>query len=442
MTITNTGNQSVTLTQPTAANYVIGTLSATTLASGTTATFTVQPKTGLAAGNYEDTLNISGTDGASASVMLTFTVNERPYVPPYEPPYDPPTVSEKTIDAILDAEPGDTVTVALEDDDSVLDAEVFETLAGEDITLEIVLENGLTWTVNGLDIPTDADLSDLDLGVTMDSDGIPIDVVNSITGEIDTVQMTLVHDGAFGFTMTLTAPLGKENAGYWANLYHFNEDAGQLDFEAAAQINDDGSVQLPLSHASQCAIVIDDHSHAIIELPFTDVHPDDWFFDPVAWVYSQGLMTGTSATTFAPNTTTTRGMIVAILHRLEDVPTAEAADFTDVASDAWYADAVNWAASAGIAAGFEDGSFRPNDAITREQLAAILYNYATYKGMDVSARADLSRYSDQPSAWASDVVSWAVGEGLLYGVSDDILAPQGGATRAQVAAILERFLED
>lgn len=452
VTITNTGNQRVTLTQPTADNYVIGTLSTTTLEPNATATFTVQPKAGLAAGSYEENLTISGTGGTSASVALRFSVRERPYIPP-----TPPSVSEETIDAILDAEPGETVSVALKDGDTTLDAEVFETLAGQDITLEIALEGGVTWSVNGTDIPADANLDDLDLGVEMNSDGIPVDVVNSITGERGTVQMAIAHDGDFGFTMTLTAPLGAENSGYWANLYHYKVNGGeadredplgddeadeQLSFETAARIGDDGSVTLPLSHASQYAIVIDDHSHAGSELPFTDVRTDDWFYDPVCCVYEMGLMTGVSDTAFAPNTTITRGMVAAMLHRLEDSPTAENAGFSDVHDSDWYATAVNWAAGVGIVGGFGDGTFQPNAPITREQMASILYRYAAYKGMDVSARATLDGYIDQPSAWAEDVMQWAVAEGLLTGVSEDRLQPQGPATRAQVAAIFERFLEN
>ena len=319
-------------------------------------------------------------------------------------------------------------------------AAVFETVAGKDVDVTFELEGGVSWTVNGQDIPEGVSLSDLDLGVTLNSDGIPVDVFNTIPGERDTVQMTLAHDGDFGFIMTLTAPLGAENAGYWANLYHFDEDAERLTFETAAEIDADGSVSLSLSHASQYAIVIDDHSHATIDLPFSDVSDSDWFYDPVVWIYNEGLMTGTSATTFEPNTSTTRAMIVAMLARLEGVESAESADFADVAANDWYATAVNWAASEGIVGGFGDGTFRPNAPITREQMASILYRYAEYKGLDVSARTDLSHYSDQPSVWAEDVLSWAVAEGLLTGVTNDQLQPQGNATRAQVAAILQRFL--
>ena len=110
-------------------------------------------------------------------------------------------------------------------------------------------------------------------------------------------------------------------------------------------------------------------------------------------------------------------------------------------NDEWYATAVSWAANVGVVNGYEDNTFRPNQPITREQLAAILMNYAAYKGEDVSARADLSAYTDQPSTWATDTMSWAVAEGLISGVTNDELRPQGNATRAQVAAILQRFLE-
>ena len=139
--------------------------------------------------------------------------------------------------------------------------------------------------------------------------------------------------------------------------------------------------------------------------------------------------------------TPTRAMIVAMLARLENVTSAESAGFTDVAADDWYATAVNWAASEGIVGGFGDDTFAPNDPITREQLAAMLMKYAQYKGLDTTARADLSGYTDAPSTWASEAVQWAVAEGLLAGVTDDQLQPQGQATRAQVAAIFERFLE-
>ena len=172
---------------------------------------------------------------------------------------------------------------------------------------------------------------------------------------------------------------------------------------------------------------------------FIDIAPDAWYKDAVQYAYDNGLMTGISANEFAPEATTTRAMIVSILARLENVTSAESAGFNDV-NDEWYATAVNWAASVGVVNGYEDNTFRPNQPITREQLAAILMNYAAYKGQDVSNRADFTSYIDQPSVWATETMQWAVAEGLISGVTADQLQPQGNATRAQVAAILERFL--
>lgn len=174
---------------------------------------------------------------------------------------------------------------------------------------------------------------------------------------------------------------------------------------------------------------------------FTDVPANHWAQAAIQYVYDNGLMTGVSDTAFAPEATTTRAMIVSMLARMENVTSAADAGFADVTASDWYATAVNWAAANGIVNGISDDTFAPNDPITREQLAAMLMNYAQWKGQDTSARADLSDYTDQPSTWAEDVVSWAVAEGLLAGVTDDQLQPQGQATRAQVAAILERFLE-
>ena len=402
--------------------------------------------TGLsAATSYEIVARYAETDShsaspASAALTARTASSHSPSTP--EGPSGPSTGDSSGWDAILDqlenAENGE-ITIDMGDETKV-PAEILESLAGKDVEISFDLGN-VQWTVNGADIPTDADFTDLDLGVDLDTRGIPVNVINTITGEIGTVQITLAHDGEFGFTMTLTAPLGKENAGYWANLYHFDEKAEALNFEAAEKIDEDGSVTIPFSHASQYAIVIDTHSHAAVDVSdlFIDVAPNAWYKDAVQYAYAGGLMTGVSADAFAPEQTTTRAMIVSILARLEGVTSAQAAGFADV-SDEWYATAVNWAASAGVVSGTGDGNFSPNAAITREQLAAMLMNYSAWKGEDVSARADLSAYSDQPSTWAEETMSWAVAEGLISGVTNTELQPQGNATRAQVAAILQRFL--
>ena len=176
--------------------------------------------------------------------------------------------------------------------------------------------------------------------------------------------------------------------------------------------------------------------------PFTDVPEDAWYKEAVDYVYANGLMSGTSATIFAPSTQLSRAMMVQILYNLEDRPAAaESAAFTDVAADAWYADAVNWAAGEGIVSGYGNGKFGPDDLITREQMANMLYYYAQYKGYDVSASGELSSFTDgaSTSSWAAEAVQWAVGSGLLSGKGGGVLDPQGTATRAEAASIFMRF---
>lgn len=176
-------------------------------------------------------------------------------------------------------------------------------------------------------------------------------------------------------------------------------------------------------------------------LPFVDVAAEDWYGDAVAAVYAQGLMMGTAEDTFAPELAATRGMVVSILHRLAGSPTVNAEVFEDVAADDWYGQAVAWAASEGIASGTSAETFSPNAAVTREQLAALLCNFAAQQGVDTTACSDLSNFDDAAavSDWAQDAVSWAHAEGLLAGTSATTLSPQGEATRAQLAAMLVRF---
>lgn len=177
---------------------------------------------------------------------------------------------------------------------------------------------------------------------------------------------------------------------------------------------------------------------------FVDVPKDAWYRPGVEYVCARGLMAGTSATTFSPDMVTTRGMIVTILHSLEGKPQAAPAGFEDMTSSDWYGSAVAWAAANGIVSGYSSTAFGPNDPITREQMAAILLRYAQFKGCDVTARADLSGYKDvgQISGYALTAMQWAGGEGLISGVSADLLAPQGSATRAQVAQILMQFCKN
>ena len=174
-------------------------------------------------------------------------------------------------------------------------------------------------------------------------------------------------------------------------------------------------------------------------LPFTDVAADAWYAQAVGFVYGSGLMNGVSADSFAPTATTTRAMVATILYRMAGSPAVEnAASFPDVAEDAWYADAAAWAAANGIFQGYEDGSFRPDEAITRAQLVTVLQRYAASLGKDVSASAALSAYTDASAvpAWASEAMSWAVASGILRGDDTAALKPNASATRAELAQIL------
>ena len=179
-------------------------------------------------------------------------------------------------------------------------------------------------------------------------------------------------------------------------------------------------------------------------LPFADVPSGSWHYDDVAYVYDTGLMTGLTATAFGPNLSTTRGMIVTILWRMENEPAARhGCPFADVRRGSYYEQAIAWASENGIVTGFDASTFAPDRAITREQLAAILFRFAAYRGMDaVTLRENLSSFQDQAaiSAYAVSALNWAVGEGLMQGTGDK-LEPTGSATRAQVAAMLRRFIQ-
>lgn len=177
------------------------------------------------------------------------------------------------------------------------------------------------------------------------------------------------------------------------------------------------------------------------DFPFADVAKGSWYYEGVRYAYENGLMSGTGEGTFSPDLPTGRGMLVTILYRLAGSPAAGSASFTDVAKGQWYADGVAWASANGVVSGYPDGSFRPNDTITREQMAAILYQYARIQGKLDDSRADLSIFSDLDSlsAYAKEPMSWAVAQGLFSGVSADTLAPGGSTTSAQAAVILTAF---
>ena len=453
ITISSSGNSDATISSVSVngTDFTISGSGSTVPAGGSITTWTIQPAAGLGAGPHTATITVAYNEGATATAEVSFTVSRRSSGGSSSSHRDEgPSTGDSDgwrdiQDEVADAEDGDTITIDMGDETEV-PSEIFEEVAGKDVDVEIDLGGGVSWTVNGQDVPEGVSLSDLDLGVSMDTKGIPANVFNAVTGEYGSVQFTLAHDGAFGFALTLTAPLGRENAGYWANLYYYNERGQELEFITSARIGRDGSAALRLEHASQYAVVIDDVSHEPVNLPFTDVPEGYWAYYAIQYVYGEGLMAGTSGSTFNPEGTTTRGQIVTILWRLSDSPVVNyLMDFSDVDPTAYYGEAIRWATSEGIVGGYGGGLFGPDDMITREQLAVMLYRYAQHEGYDTTQGGMAIReYADyeQISDFALEALDWAVSAGIINGTSATTLSPSGSATRAQVAVILMRFCQD
>lgn len=243
----------------------------------------------------------------------------------------------------------------------------------------------------------------------------------------DTVTLTAAGEG----TLTVTDANGKSVAltDLGSGKYTFKMPSAKVSvgFKTTADQPCDGGKDCPSA-------------------PFTDVDTAKWYHLSVDYVLTHKMMNGVSSRAFAPNASLTRGMLVQILYNLEGKPKGTAANFSDVQADAWYAEAVGWAASNKVVTGYADGTFRPNAAVTREQAAAILYRYAQSKGIDVSVgeNTNILSYVDvqQASEYAIPALQWAVGAGVLNGKNGGRLAPTGTATRAEIAAIMQRWCEN
>ena len=418
----------------------------TDISSATNTTYTI-PAATLDMNGYQyhcvvkDGNNNSVTSNA-ATLTVTALPEPEPEPEPTPPPYIPPSKPNWTSVArkLANAQPGDTVTVKMNGETEV-PGDVWETIAGRDVTVILDMGGNVSWTVDGNDVPTATHFADMDFGVDRNTTGIDVDVINAITGELGSVQITLAHDGEFGFTLTLTAPLGKENAGYWANLYHYDENAKTLNYETSAQVASDGTASLRMTHASQYAIVIDDKSH---DLPFTDLGEGQWYESAVRYAYTHDIMEGMSATKFSPNISLTRAQAVQVLYNLEGQPTVSGnAAFPDQVEE-WYKPAIAWAEQTGVVDGYEDGTFRPGQPVNRMEFAQMLYNYAKYKGYDLTAEGDLSQFPDGDSVqpWAETAMSWANGNELINGHDNGTIDAGGNGTRAQAASILMRFDEN
>ena len=356
VTITTDGNQQVTVTLPTANDFIITAGTGFTNGSAAiepdgTATFTVQPKAGLAVGTYSENITISDSGHVTLSIPATFTVRQ------YSGGSSDPTYSITLPSRVTGGE-------------LKLSRRYAE--KGESVTITAIPDEGY----------------ELDTLTVTDSKGKEIE---------------LTHKGG--------------------NEYTFKMPAGRVEIEVSFR-------------------------EIAVELPFTDVPEGVWYEDAAAYVYEHGLMAGTSATTFAPDATTSRSMIATILWRMAGSPVVNyAMDYTDVAQGQWYSEAIRWAASEGIVSGYGNGLFGTNDPITREQFAVMLYRYAQEQGYDVSIgeNTNILSYTDVAdlSEYAISAMQWAVGAGIINGTGDgSTLSPQGQATRAQAAVMLMRFCEE
>lgn len=217
--------------------------------------------------------------------------------------------------------------------------------------------------------------------------------------------------------------------------------AGQITMDLAAYAKSDPENYMENGEIRSGGITVD-VTFIPEDWPFVDVTEDKWYYDAVAYVYQQGIMVGMSETTFEPNTTVNRAQVVQMLYNLEGQPQVSGdSGFSDIRDDQWYAKAVAWASANDVVAGYEDGTFRPTRAVTREEFAQILYNYAKCKGYGLSASADLGKFPDsgQVSSWAETALGWANGNGLINGHDDGRLDPKGSTIRAQAASILMNF---
>lgn len=294
--------------------------------------------------------------------------------------------------------------------------------------------------------------------VTLDSDALAAldlhkDVAVSLTGaSLNAAQQRALGSQAATATLAnVSVTVDGAAASYPAGSVRAGIPVRAADDLTAWSLADDGTISAAGGawDAQQQTYAFDVISGvtAIARFPFADVPAGSWYYGAAAYAYNNGLFAGTTDTTFAPDMTMTRAMLVSVLWRLAGEPAPKGANtFDDVPDGAWYTDAVTWAAENGVVAGIGNGRFDPSGAVTREQTAVILFNYAQSKGYDVSARADLSAFPDagSVSGWAQEALAWANASGLISGAvrgTQTILDPQGSASRAQVAMILMGYVE-
>ena len=446
ITVKNTGNQTITLELPAlgnqADNYEVNLWSGyangqAVLAPNKSAEFNIRPKTGLLNGNYDGQVKITTDhDGTSASIPFLFTVQEA-------------IVNNRVIHGVTGPVTGETpVTEIVETEQytgTVTWSPAHSTFApGTKYTATITLRPKPGYTLTG--VPADYFAVDgADCTNAADSGVItavfPATAANARPSHRVTVEpgknsdVTVSRPAApTGTTITVTVT---PDAGYeLSDLIVTDKNGDEIDVKAEG--GNKFSFRMPAGGAFVSADFVPQREYG----SFGDVARGDYFFDAAEWAAENGIMDGVGGGLFAPHSACTRAQIVTILYRMEGSPAASANPFRDVVSGSYYENAVAWAAEHGIVAGYGSGLFGPNDRITREQLAAILYRYAQYKALDVSVGEDTNilSYNDAASIadYAYPALQWACGAGLLKGSNGDLL-PKATATRAQTVTILYRM---
>lgn len=348
----------------------------------------------------------------------------------------PPSLEQQ----VKNAPEGSTVKTTLSQGQQV-DAKTLEALAGRDVKLK-VKTGDVTLRIDGKDVPKDAELPPLTARGVLDGDAVPQEKVEGLSAGLFSRTLSLEGQEEFGYPVTVLLSF-PEQKGQYLNLYRYEENSlygpgkgKMLVFQQSVRVPEDGKVELRLEQGGDYVMLFDQLSH---ETPFLDVSSDDWFQEDVRFVWRMGWMEGMENGDFAPNQTLIRAQLMQILYNQAGCPeVAGQGDFSDVAEISWYFEAVQWGAQQGVTQGYEDGSFRPNEPISRQQLAVMLYRF--HQGAEGGS---LEGFADagQVASWAEEAMEWAVGQGIVGGMEGDMLAPQGNATRAQSAAVLCRLAQ-
>ena len=341
-----------------------------------------------------------------------------------------PSVSDKAAKELKNAKEGSTVTIDMKGE-TKLPASVTKEIAGKDVTVELDMGGGMVWSFNGLDVPKGG--VRLDLGVKTGTKTIPAKVINALTGEATTIQLQLNHNGPFGMSLNLSVDLGKKHNGMYANLYFYNSKSGELEFQSAGMISG-GKASWAFDHASDYAIVIDKESHE--PMTFNDVPASAYYAEAVNWAVAKKITEGVGNDLFAPNQPCTRAQIVTFLWRAAGSPAPKntSTSFGDVKSGSFYEQAVAWAVENGITGGTGDGKFSPDATCTRAQAVTFLYRASGAPA--VSGNAAFSDVAT--NAYYADAVAWAAKNGITGGIGGGLFGSGNDCTRGQIVTFMYR----